>query len=92
MPRWTLLVLLIVGVICAGIGTILLDPVHTASFGWTAYAPLSRSIHSGNAVYTPIDPTWLQWRPRIGATLLALGAGTTGAALVALLTRRRARA
>jgi heme/copper-type cytochrome/quinol oxidase subunit 1 len=90
MPRWALFVLLIAAVVCAGIGTSLLDPLARASFGWTAYSPLS--VHSVSAVYRPIDPTWLQWRPRVGAALLALGAGATGAFLVALVTTRWRRA
>jgi heme/copper-type cytochrome/quinol oxidase subunit 1 len=90
MPRWALFVLLIAAVVCAGIGSSLLDPLARASFGWTAYAPLS--IHSGSAVYRPIDPTWLQWRPRVGTALLPLGAGTAGAFLVAIVTTQRTRA
>jgi heme/copper-type cytochrome/quinol oxidase subunit 1 len=86
MPRWALVLLLVAAVVCAGIGMGLLNPTGTARFGWTAYAPLS--VHSGDAVYMPVDLVWLSWQPRIGAMLLALGAGTAGAALVALLLRR----
>ena len=89
MPRWALVLLLVAAVVCAGVGTGMLNPIGAARFGWTAYAPLS--VHSGDAVYTPVDLVWLSWQPRIGAMLLALGAGTAGAALVALLVRRPAK-
>lgn len=90
MPRWSLIVLLALAVICAGIGTGLtaaFAPFGAASFGWTAYAPLPKTVYSGG--YTPINVFWLIWVPRLGVALLAVGAGTTGAAIVALLVRRR---
>lgn len=92
MPRWCLIVLLAAAVICAGIGTSLtaaFAPYGAASFGWTAYAPLSKTVYSGS--YTPINTTWLLWAPRLGVALLALGAGTTGAVTAALLTGRQRR-
>lgn len=75
--------LIVVGIICAGVG-IALDgsPVAGASFGWTAYSPLSATA------YRPADLTWLAWAPRIGLALLAIGAGTAGAALSALVLLR----
>jgi len=86
MTRWPLIVLLVVGVVCAGIGVALVgNPFHTPTFGWTADAPLAGSA-SG-----PIDTNWLVWAPRIGTLLLALGAGCTGAALAALVLRRRSK-
>jgi heme/copper-type cytochrome/quinol oxidase subunit 1 len=91
MPRWSLVVLVVLGVVCAGIGVGLTDVFSRApAFGWTAYSPLSKTVYSGS--YEPIDPTWSLWRPRLGIGLLALGAGTTGAVAVALITtatRRR---
>lgn len=93
MPRWSLIVLLAVAIVCAGIGTDLtaaFAPGGPAGFGWTAYAPLPRTVYSGS--YTPIDITWLVWAPRLGVALLALGAGTAGAVVVALITGRRRRA
>jgi heme/copper-type cytochrome/quinol oxidase subunit 1 len=92
MPRWSLIVLLALAVICAGIGTSLtaaVTPYGAASFGWTAYAPLSKTVYSGS--YTPINTTWLLWAPRLGVALLALGAGTTGAIAAALLTEHKRR-
>lgn len=92
MPRWTLVALLALAVICAGIGTGLTAasiPFSAAGFGWTAYSPLSSTVYSGS--YTPVDTTWLIWEPRLGLALLALGAGTTGAVVVALLAGRRMR-
>ena len=87
MPRWSLVLLLATAVVCAGVGAaLLLTPSGAASFGWTAYSPLSPS---DNGRYMPLDLTWLEWRPRIGTALLAAGAGTTGAALSALLLQRR---
>ena len=90
MPRWTLILILAAAVICAGIGTSLtaaFTPYGAASFGWTAYAPLSSTVYSGS--YTRINTTWLIWAPRLGVALLAIGAGTTGAAIVGLLGHRR---
>jgi heme/copper-type cytochrome/quinol oxidase subunit 1 len=78
---WLLGALLVVGVLCAGAGVALSgNPFAAARFEWTAYAPLS-SAH-------PIDLTWLIWAPRIGLALVAIGAGTSGAALAALVLRR----
>jgi heme/copper-type cytochrome/quinol oxidase subunit 1 len=80
--------LLAAGVLCAGVGTGLMvasSPARVAGFGWTAYSPLS------STAYRPIDPTWLIWVPRAGAALLALGAGTAGAALAALVLGRTRR-
>lgn len=86
MRRRSLVVLLVLAVVCAGVGTGLLDP---AGSGWSA-VPRFRISSDGNGLYLPFDPTWLEWRPRIGAALLALGAGTAGATLVGLLHGRRA--
>lgn len=89
MQRRLLIALLVAGVVCAGVGVALAgNPFGgAASFGWTAYSPLSGER------YQPIDPTWLLWRPRVGLALLAIGAGSAGAALSALivLTRRTPR-
>jgi heme/copper-type cytochrome/quinol oxidase subunit 1 len=80
MKRRLTIALLIAGVVCAGAGIALAgDPFAPASFGWTAYSPLS------NATYQPVDLTWLAWTRRIGLALLALGAGSAGAALSALV-------
>jgi heme/copper-type cytochrome/quinol oxidase subunit 1 len=90
MPRWSLIVLLVAAVVCAGIGVGLavpLTPLGDAGSGWTAYSPLSKTVYSGS--YEPIDVTWSFWGRRIGVVLLALGAGTSGAVLVALLTKGR---
>jgi len=82
MSRWPLIVLLVAGVVCAGIGVALIgNPFDVPTFGWTAYAPLTG----------PVDVTWLVWEPRIGTLLLAVGAGCTGAALAALVLRHRSR-
>ena len=79
--------LLVVGVICAGAGVSLTaNPFGPASFGWTAYSPLS------DTAYQPIDLTWFTWAPRVGLALLAVGAGSAGAALSALVLLHRARA
>lgn len=91
VPRWSLVVLAVAAVVCAGIGVSLtgaFTPFGAASFGWTAYAPLSKTVYSGS--YAPIDTTWLVWAPRLGVALLALGAGTAGVVIAALLLRRRA--
>lgn len=83
-----MIALLAAGVLCAGVGaglTVTFSPAHVANIGWTAYSPLS------STVYRPIDPAWLVWAPRVGAALLALGAGTTGAALAALVLGRARR-
>lgn len=86
MGRRLLITLLVLGVVCAGFGVALAgNPYSTGSFGWTAYSPLS------SASYQPIDITWLVWAPRIGLALAAVGAGTTGAALSALVLRRSPR-
>ncbi len=93
MPRWSLIALLLLGVVCAGIGSSLsaaFAPLGAAGFGWTAYSPLTRTVYSGS--YAPIDTTWLIWAPRLGFALLTLGAGTTGAATAALFIGRRRRA
>lgn len=90
MPRWSLVVLAVVAVVCAGVGVGLtgaFTPSRVAGFGWTAYAPLSKTVYSGS--YTPIDTTWLLWAPRVGVALLAVGAGTAGAVVSALLLLRR---
>lgn len=90
MPRWSLVVLVVAAVVCAGVGVSLtgaFSPFGAASFGWTAYAPLSKTAYSGS--YTPINTTWLLWGPRLGIALLALGAGTTGGIITALLLQRR---
>ena len=86
MKRRLLIALLVVGVICAGAG-IALDgnPFGAASFGWTAYSPLS------HATYQPVDLAWLTWAPRVGLALLTLGAGSAGAALTALVLLRTGR-
>lgn len=82
MTRWPLILLLVVGVVCAGSGVALIgNPFHTPTFGWTAYAPLAGAV----------DVNRLIWAPRIGTLLLAVGAGCTGAALAALVLRRRTR-
>jgi heme/copper-type cytochrome/quinol oxidase subunit 1 len=81
MRRPLLIVLLALGVVCAGAGVALVgNPFDVPRFGWTAYSPLS-----GEA-YLP-DVTWLTWAPRIGTALLAIGAGSTGAAVSALRGR-----
>ena len=86
MKRWPLIVLLVAGIVCAGIGVQLTgNPFRTVTFGWTAYAPLSGSA------YRPVDVTWLVWAPRIGVVLLAVGAGCAGAALAALVLLQRGR-
>ncbi|RIX31073.1 hypothetical protein [Amnibacterium setariae] len=86
MKRWPLVVLLVAGVVCAGIGVVVGgNPFQPATFGWTAYSPLSGER------YRPIDPVWLVWAPRIGFLLLAVGAGSAGAALAALVLRRPSR-
>ncbi|MGN6444715.1 hypothetical protein [Amnibacterium sp.] len=80
-PRALLVLLLVAAVLCAGVGTALvLSSAGAASYGWTAYAPLSGTSSR------PVDLTWLLWRPRIGLALLALGAGSTGALIVALFS------
>lgn len=92
MLRWSLVALVGAAVICAGIGVSLTGastPFGAASFEGTAYAPLSKTVYLGS--YTPINTTWLLWVPRFGIALLALGAGTTGAVITALLLRHRAR-
>ena len=86
MTRWPLIVLLVAGVVCAGIGVALVgNPLDVPTYKWTAYAPLARSA------YRPVDVTWLLWARRIGTLLLAVGAGCAGAALAALVLRRRPR-
>lgn len=86
VPRWGLLLLLVVGVGCAGAGAaLLLGSLGSDSYGWTAYSPLT----SIDGHYRPFDPTWLIWRPRVGAALLAAGAGTFGAVSAALVLRRQ---
>lgn len=90
MPRWSLIVLTVAAVVCAGIGVSFIGaftPLGADGFGWTAYAPLSTTVYSGS--YAPINTTWVLWAPRLGVILLALGAGTTGAAFTALFLRRR---
>lgn len=84
MRRRSLLVLLVAAVLCAGAGAwLLIGPAAGGpATGWTAYSPLSSSS------YTPVDPGWTAWRPRVGAALLALGAGAVGAAAAALVLRR----
>ena len=82
MPRRVLWVLLVAGVVCAGVGTgLLLSPpsLGAASFGWTAYSPLS------STAYVPFS---IVWGPKIGVALLALGAGSTGGVITALSLRR----
>lgn len=90
MPRWLLIPLLAGAVVCAGVGvdlTAAFASFGAAGFGWTAYAPLGKTVYSGS--YEPLDTTWLLWAPRLGVALIALGAGATGAALTALLLRPR---
>lgn len=92
MPRWTLILLLVAAIVCASAGaslTAAFTPFSAASFGWTAYSPLSSTAYS--AGFTPINTTWLMWAPRIGVALVALGAGTSGAVIVALLGQRQRR-
>ena len=89
MSRRLLVVLLLSGVVCAGVGAGLLDPLHLDGSRWTAWSPLR--IASDNGVYLPVDPVWFEWRPRLGALLLALGAGTSGAGVAALVVLRRVR-
>ena len=80
-----LIALLAVGVVCAGVGVAFTRvTLGAASFGWTAYAPLSGES------YVPINVTWLTWAPRIGVALLAIGAGSAGAAVSALVLLTRA--
>ena len=87
VPRWSLIALVALGVVCGGIGAALLgDPFSTIGSGWTAYSPLS------SETYRPFDPAWLLTAHRIGLALLPLGAGTTGAAIAALVLRRAGRA
>lgn len=84
MRRSRLIVLLVLGAVCAGIGAALaLSAPAPASTGWTAYSPLSSSA------YQPSDATWA---PRVGLALLTVGAGTTGAAMAALVLVRPGRA
>jgi heme/copper-type cytochrome/quinol oxidase subunit 1 len=86
MKRWLLAALLVAGVVCAGAGVALNGgPFRPASFGWTAYAPLS------HATYQRVDFTWLVWAPRVGLALVAVGAGAAGAALSALVLLRPSR-
>lgn len=87
MKRWPLVFLLVAGVVCAGIGVVVGgNPFQPATFGWTAYSPLSGER------YRLVDPAWLVWAPRIGFLLVAVGAGSAGAALAALVLRRPSRA
>lgn len=84
MKHWILAALLVASVICAGAGIVLSgNPFGPASFGWTAYSPLSSTS------YRPVDPTWLRWAPTIGLALLTIGAGSAGAMLSALVLLTR---
>jgi len=82
--RGLLIALLVAGIACGGVGTALVaGAAPPASAGWIAYAPLSHQT------FTPGDPAWLLWRPRVGSGLLAVGAGASGAALAALVLLER---
>lgn len=86
MPRWTLVAVLAAGVVCATIGVGLI--LRTASpwpapYGWTAYSPLSSTS------YSPGDSTAPFWTRVMGAALLAIGAGGSGAVTTLLLLSRR---
>lgn len=84
MKHWILATLLVASTICAGAGIVLSgNPFAPASFGWTAYSPLS------SASYQPVNPTWLALAPKIGLALLAIGAGSAGAVLSALVLLKR---
>ncbi len=85
MKRWSLVLLLAVGILSAGFGTALVlgsTPLGAASFGWTAYSPLSSTS------YWPGNVTGLFWTSKIAAALLALGAGLVGASGTALVLTR----
>ena len=80
MRGWVLWAILVSGVVCAAVGTaVLQESSGAASFGWTAYAPLS------DVTYRPLANGWV-----LASALVALGAGTVGAAATALILRRRA--
>jgi heme/copper-type cytochrome/quinol oxidase subunit 1 len=83
MKRAPLIALLVVGVLLAGGGVAMnATPFSGGSYGWTAYSPLSATAYLPGGLWRPV------WRSTIGLVLLAVGAGTTGAALVALVLRR----
>jgi len=82
--------LVALGVLCAAAGTTLVlrgTLFGGPAWGWTAYAPLS--LYSGGSRYTALDPVRLAWARPLGAALLAAGAGTSGAAVAALVLRSR---
>jgi heme/copper-type cytochrome/quinol oxidase subunit 1 len=76
--RTLVLVAAALGAVLAAIGVWCSTGPRPASFGWTAYAPLSRT-----AYIVPVGP------PAWATALVVLGSLVVGAAVALLLTRRR---
>ena len=78
MRRPLVLVAAALGAVVAAIGIWCSTGPRPTSFGWTAYAPLSRT-----AYIVPVGP------PAWATVLVVLGSLVVGAAVTLLLVRRR---
>ncbi|WP_375407243.1 hypothetical protein [uncultured Amnibacterium sp.] len=80
MHRIVLALVTVAGVVTAGIGLWFSTDRRPASFGWTAYSPLSSTAHP-----FAVGPPW--W----SLALIAIGCLAVGSAVTTLVTRRRNR-
>lgn len=80
MRRVPVVLAAVVGAVLAAIGVGCSTGPRPASFGWTAYAPLSDTVY-----VVPVGP------PAWATALVVLGSLMVGAAVALLLVRRRPR-